>query len=164
MVKIITDYFLEHAKALSDIKAILSNKEDVIEEHLAKLYFWRNENAHNHWEGEIFGNVPRLPVLKGSKKLASKRTILDYLYSYSEVIQRQTKFILQYIELKEPDLPSVYKHLTSKDCYNFKCFCDTFFNFVADGLSTVGGIDKDETYNLLETLLNKYPLYLNNKN
>lgn len=160
MVRKIATYITELAKSLADIKALLSNKEETVEEHLAKFYFWRDNNAHNHWMGEIFGNVPRLPVLKGSKKFVNKQTVLDYLYSYSEVIQKQTKFILQDIERKETDLPSVYKHLNLRDCYNFKCFCDEFFDFVADGLSTVGGIDKDETYDLLEMLLDKYPLYL----
>ena len=50
MVRKIANYVLEYAKSLSDIKSILSSKEYILEEHLAKLYFWRSEDAHNHWE------------------------------------------------------------------------------------------------------------------
>lgn len=161
MVRRITDYFIEHAKALSDVKAMLNNKEPIIKEHLIKLYFWRSYNAKNHWEGKIYGNIPELPVIKGSKKLLSKDKILECLYGYSEMLQKQTPRSVERVEFIEPDLPIVSEHITSKDCYNFKCFCDEFFDYVSNELSRLGNLSKRKTYDVLDKLLNKYPLYLN---
>jgi hypothetical protein len=162
MVQRITNYFIEHAKALSDIKAMLNSGESIVKEHLIKLYFWRDSDTKNHWEGEIYGNIPELTVIKGSKKLLSNGKILECIYSYSEVLQRQTPRSVERVEFIEPNLPTISEYITSKDCYNFKCFCDEFFDYVSTELSKVGNLSKRKTYEILDKLLNKYPLYLKN--
>lgn len=150
----------EFAKSKSDIINIISTKENIVKEHLITLYFWRDNESRKHWEGEIFGNIPQLPMLKGSKKYLSKNKILEYLYSYSDNIKQQTISSVEYIEYLKPDLPIISKYITYKDRINFKCFCDDFFNYVGDNLSKTGDIDKWKTYDLLDKLLAKYPLYL----
>lgn len=158
MVRRIIDYLTELAKSRSEIKSLLESKEAIIKEHLLKLYFWRDLDTKNHWEGEIFGNVPELPKLKGSNKFLSKDKILEYLYSYFDVIEYHTKHGLEIIELQEPNLPERSSYITSKDCRNFKCFCDEFFDYVGNNLSRIGIVDKRKTYTLLDRLLQKYPL------
>lgn len=151
---------LEYAKSKADVINMLKNAEYIVRDHLIKAYFWRDNDAYKHWTAEIYANVPTIPLLKGSKKYIAKDIILEYLYNYSDNIDRQIVSLMGKIEAKEPNLQERSTEVTYVDMNSFKNFCDKFFNWVADNLSKTGDINKVETYRILDRLINHYPLYL----
>ena len=147
-------HITEYAKSKSKVISAFENKEDVLREHLIKVFFWRNSDCLYHWEGEIFGNIPTSIKLKGSNKYLSKKAILSSIYSYNDIINASLQQWVSQICVWEKDLPEL--EVSHKNEINFKNFCDEFFDYVATKLSTVGAVNKNAVYSLLNNLLNKY--------
>jgi len=147
-------HLTEYAKSKSKVINSFENKEDILREHLIKIFFWKNSDCLYHWEGEIFANIPTSIKLKGSNKYLSKKAILASIYSYHDIIDSSLQQWVSQICVQETDLPEY--NVSSYDKANFKKFCNEFFDHIATELSTIGAVDKKTIYDLLDRLLSKY--------
>ena len=135
----------------------LRNISDILEQHLLCIYYWRDTDYLNHWEGEIVGFLPRMRLIKGTNKYLSEKQIYENLFTdWAITFYNDIKFDVDRIMVKEPELP-VIKNVDAKNVYKF---LEDFYKVICGELHIRGNIDKMFLYKLIDDLLKKYPYTL----
>ena len=134
--------------------ARLENICDILREHIMSIYYWRDYDCVNHWEGEIFGLIPVMRTLKGSKKTLSEKVIyenlfLDWARNFHLVADTYAERLMD----KETNLPKI----TNMDIDNIYNFLEEFYKIISHELAVNNTIRKPVLYTTIETLLRKYP-------
>ena len=146
--------FFELANTRKDEIQKLKNIRELLREHLMCIYYWRNAEYKNHWEGEIVGFMPIMNKLKNSHKLLSYDIIYENLFT--DWADRFSYDVYAYVDklmTKESTLPEI----TNIDINNIYKFLEDFYQTVCKKLATEGSIRKQFLYTLIEKLLIKYP-------
>lgn len=135
----------------------LRNISDILEQHLLCIYYWRDTNYINHWEGEIVGFLPKMRLIKGTNKYLSEKQIYENLFlDWANNFYNDAKFDLDRIMSKEPNLPDI-KNMDLDNVYDF---LEDFYKVVCHELYLHGNMDKTLLYRLIDKLLKKYPYKL----
>lgn len=150
MIKLI----LEFANTRKEEIQKLRNISDILEQHLLCIYYWRNTNYVNHWEGEIVGFLPKMRLIKGVNKYLSEKQIYENLFlDWAINFNNDIEFDVERIMTKEPNLPTI----TNIDTDNVYKFLLDFYKVVCHELYLHGNMDKTLLYRLIDDLLKKYP-------
>lgn len=150
MVRIIKEF----ANSRNDEIYKLKNIRETLREHLMCIYYWRDTDCKNHWEGEIFAFLPIMYKLKGTHKLLSEKIIYENLFTdWAESYNNNINVYIHKLMMKEKNMPKIKK----TDINNLYNFLEEFYKKICHILATKGSIDKEPLYNIIETLLRKYP-------
>lgn len=137
----------------------LRNISDILREHIMSIYYWRDYNCINHWEGEIFGFLPVMKTLKSGNKTLSEKLIYENLFTdWAQDFKYVGDTYVERIMDKETDLPKI----TNMDLDNIYKFMEEFYKDVSHELYTNKTIRKSVLYNIINKLLKKYPYKLLN--
>lgn len=150
VIKIITEF----ANSRKDEIQKLKNIREVLREHIMSIYYWRDSSCVKHWEGEIVGFMPIMNKLKTSHKLLSESLIYENLFTdWAERFEYDVYSYVEKLIAKEPNLPEI----TNPDAENIYKYLEDFYTEICHILATEGSVRKAVLYNIIETLLNKYP-------
>ena len=150
MVQLIREFASSRSQEINRV----SNVSDKIREHLMCLYYWRDCDCRNHWEGEIFSFIPVMQKLKGTHKFLSYKLIYENLFlNWADTYNSAIRTYVEKLMYKEKNLPKI-RNIDRHNLYNFM---NEFYTNVSEILSTDGSMTKKEVYSLIETLLSEYP-------
>ncbi len=153
MIKLI----MEFANSRKEEIQKLRNISDILEQHLLCIYYWRDTDYLNHWEGEVFGFIPKMRKVKGLNKYLSEPLIYENLFTdWYQTFHNDLRVDIQKLMLKEPNLPKI-KNL---DEYNVGNFLEDFYKVICHELATKGVVENGFLYKLIDNLLKKYPYTL----
>lgn len=148
---------MEFANSRKEEIQKLRNISDILEQHLLCIYYWRDTDCLNRWEGEVFGFIPKLRKLKGLNKYLSEKQIYENLFTdWYQTFHNDLRVDIQKLMLKEPNLPKI----KNMDEYNVGNFLEDFYKVICGELHMRGNIDKMFLYKLIDDLLKKYPYTL----
>ena len=149
MVRLIKEF----ANSRNDEIYKLKNIREILREHLMCIYFWRDTDCKNHWEGEIFAFLPIMDKLKGAHKLLPEKVIYENLFTdWAESYHNNINVYIDKLMIKEKGMPKI----KNKDVHNLYNFLEDFYRKVCHILATKGNVDKNTLYNIIEILLRKY--------
>ncbi len=150
MIKLI----LEFANTRKEEIQKLRNISDILEQHLLCIYYWRDTNYVNHWEGEIVGFLPKMRLIKATNKYLSEKQIYENLFlDWAINFSNDIEFDVERIMTKEPNLPTII-NIDTDNAYKFLL---DFYKVVCHELYLHGNMDKTLLYRLIDDLLKKYP-------
>ena len=150
MVRLIKEF----ANSRNDEIRKLKDVREILREHLMCIYYWRDTDCKNHWEGEIFSFLPIMSKLKMNHKYLSKKLIYENLFTdFAETFYMDIHTYVEKLMYKEKGLPTIYD-LDEKNLYKF---LDDFYTEISDILADIGSVRKDVVYKIIEKLLKKYP-------
>ena len=149
---------IELAQSLKDIARDLQSISRSFQEHLIKLYIWRDvEETANYWKREISNFITEIVRVKGSKKFPSKKFIYDKIFGEWEDV------FIDYLPKRLENILSNYSSMPQVDVKAIKAnellsFVKEYCNWLSTNLSRDGIISSAEARNKLDELLEKYPL------
>lgn len=154
MVRLIKELAVTRQKEIERLENIC----DVLREHIMSIYYWRDYNCVNHWEGEIFGLLPVMKSLKGSNKTLPEKVIYENLFTdWAKDFHFVGDTYVEWLMDKETDLPKI----TNMDIDNIYKFMEEFYKIMAHELAINKTVRKPVLYNTIDTLLKKYPYKIN---
>lgn len=148
----------EFANSRSEEIQKLRDVCEVIREHIMSIYYWRDSDCVNHWEGELVGFIPVMRKLKGNNKYLSEAIIYENLFAdYAITFYSDIYAYVDKLEQKEPNLHNI----VDIDEYNIYSFLNDFYTEICHLLATNGSIRKFILYSIINKLLVKYPYDIN---
>ena len=150
MIRLIVEFANSRKEEIQKLK----NVKEVLREHIMSIYYWRDSSYVKHWEGEIVGFMPIMSKLKTSHKLLPERLIYENLFT--DWAERFTYDVYTYLDKlmeKEPELPKI----TNADTNKIYEYLKDFYTEICNILAIDGSVRKAVLYDIIETLLNKYP-------
>lgn len=135
----------ELAQRRKDVSDWIEDRTLPVIDALAQLYLFPNTEYVNHWKREVWGNLSRVKLLSGKKKLPSKKFILD---SSWEIHKNRLDDCLEYAIGKEY-LLTPRSDTSSSEFYQI---VEKYFDWLAGELSARLQVFPKDVYSKLEEL------------
>lgn len=145
-------YITAQALQKNEIMQNIHRKTFVIIEHILKLVVMPDHDARNHWQGEIAGQLNRVPALKNSKRFPSYRNLLDWTYYDNEDSICDKNWISKELDNILIDYGCEYEGDVSDLIDVFKDTCFDYFTWLAEQLSADGAVRNRDIYQKLDEL------------
>lgn len=154
------EYIVSMSLPWKKISAKLYSELYNMKMHLAKLYYWRDYPEYfRGWKTTCRKGFEKVPKCAHNTKYPEYDKLYELLWEAMEdifddthdTIIKDINYEKQFTE--ERELPDV----TVKDP-NFEYFCKDYITELCKKVSEKGGIDSEENSDLIDSLLEKYPL------
>ena len=145
-------YIFSNAAKQSEYESKLALIFPEVIAHIAKLYLFPNNINKNHWQREIYAFISQAPKLKHSKKFPTAKWIVDK--TIGEYKDRLDVFEADLIFLKNSGMSDMRKNATALELYRI---CQSYMNWLAEKLSTLGVVFEDEVKAQLTKLIDSNP-------
>ena len=136
---------IEQAQRKKDVSDWIEDRTLPVIDALAQLYLFPNADHVNHWKQEVWSNFSRVKLLAGSKKIPSKKFILN---SSWEVHKDRLEDCLEYVIGKEYQLTPISDIKPER----FYAIVEEYFDWLADKLSKKMQVLSKEVYAKLDEL------------
>lgn len=142
-------YIVASAKKKEEIEDMIQDATPQIIEPLAQLYLFSESYPEykDHWRGEVWNRIPRMPLVKRKNKLPSPELI--YANSF-ELFKDDIEAIMQQAIEHENNLDPDRSKLCN--VYRFKQLVQGYFMWLSKYLSQHKVVNPKDVYNELDTL------------
>ena len=140
-------YVRSFAENKKDLHSYLSNRADVVIEHLIKIFLYPNAQEYNHWKQEVAAVLKKVPKLKNSNKLPSASFIVD-----SSWMVWEDQFD-RFVEVVKEEMKELSENINNDTLYDA---IDEYFEWLSKELSKYGSVVSDNIYHEIDYLQNKY--------
>ena len=141
------------AELQKEVERKLSCSTDAVIEHLAKCYLMPDHFAVNHWRQEIFGLIHRVDMLKNGEKFPSAKQIYNWTYGKKQDLVMDIRWLSKFVEGICEDYSIELDKSLTEFMVDFDSICTAYFQWLANGLSQTGLINKSEAYAKLHAIL-----------
>jgi len=124
----------------------ISDRADVLLDHLIKTLLFPHALEVNHWKQEIFSFVNDVPKLRNNKKFPRKKLILQALSIYNDAVEAHVERVV----LDEHDLNPV----TTDAAYVLICV-EEYQNWLASELSERGYVRSADVYRKIDEIIER---------
>ena len=146
-------YITAQALQKSEIMQNIHRKTFVIIEHMLKLLVMPNNSARNHWQGEIAGQLNRVPALKNSKKFPSRDNLINWTYYDNVDSICDINWVLNELDNIFDEYGIEYKQDVGQLIKQLNDICFNYFSWLSEQLSINGTVRNRDIYQKLDELI-----------
>ena len=140
-------YIVGMADTKSEIGRLVAAASEQIDLHIIKLLLMPESNDANHWKQEIYSFLRNVNRLKSSKKWPEFDFLLERISCHEDIVEN-LRFLV------EQDYPAALQSNVSNNDI-IKAFQE-YHHFLAAGLSSKGVIGRQDCYDVLDNIVDKY--------
>ncbi len=148
----------EFAENKREIERQLSDKTDILVEHILYLIMDKNNSASNHWKQEIYSFIHSVKKLSGKNKFPTSKQIYGWTYDKISDCVTDTDWISVFVEdaCDKECFENIYSITDiSKRLHSF---CTDYFTWLSESLSRIGIVSRQDVIHELDILISKYSI------
>lgn len=146
----------EFADSKKEIERDLTNKTDIVVEHILYLILDSNNDCVYHWQTEIYSFISSVKKLTSSNKYPTSKQIYDWTYGKIQDCVLDDKWVDVLVD-DVCDKENIENVFNIKDVSNrLNSFCFEYFKWLGEKLSMFGRVTRKDVVDKLTYLMSIY--------
>ena len=144
---------LEFADSKKEIERYLTNRTDIIVEHILYLILAPESDCVSHWQTEIYSFISSVKKLSATNKYPTQKQIYDWTYEKIQDCVTDVSWMSVLIE-DACDKENIENNFNVHDISKqLNYFCSQYFKWLSERLSSVGRVTRKDVISKLTSLM-----------